>query len=109
VRTTPKRAEDLHTYTRREAKPAARSPRQLELRTLLRAHRADMSQHADAAEDIRRLASSGEPWGVTTTTAAAFLRAATHRDEASPATPSHDAVAYLHELLALPNCRLLDP
>lgn len=109
VRTTPKRAEDLHT--RKNAAMPARngSTYRVDLHTLLHAHRAELPEHADALANIQRVASSGAPWGVTTTTAAAFLRTATHNDVLSSPTPSIDAVNYLHELLALPNCRLLDP
>ncbi len=106
MRTTPKRAEDLH---RRPHIAVERAARRVDLHTLLQAHRAEQPEHAAAQADIQRLASSGNPWGVSTATAAAFLRTATHADVITPPTPTLDAVTYLHDLLALPNCRLLDP
>ena len=92
---------------RRAGRAKRKIPRQVDLQTLLQAHRPDMEGFAAANSDLDHLDATGERWDVPVNVATDFLRTVTHPDTLSPPTPSLDAVAFLHDLLERRNCRLL--
>ena len=88
---------------------AADAPIQIDLETLLNAHRDDQPGHADALHTIEALAASGKPWGVPLAVTTNFLKVATHPEVLTPPTTSEAAVAFVHKLLQRPGCDLIMP
>jgi len=76
---------------------------------LVRAHRRDLPQHAEALQRIISLAEGEEAWGIPVFCLGEFLRVVTHPQIFKPPSSIEEALAALEGLLESPTVRLLSP
>ena len=80
-----------------------------DVNVLVYAHRADAPEHATYREWLDDVAGGPEPFALSVLVAVGFLRVATNRRLQPEPSPMTAAMAFLDELSARPNCRVITP
>ena len=80
-----------------------------DINVLIYAHREDSPEHDRYAAWLLALANSPSPFALSSFTLAGFLRIVTNPRIFQPATPMDQALAFCRQLIARPNCAVLQP
>ena len=80
-----------------------------DVNVLIYAHREDAPEHARYASWLRTLTESQEPFALSETVLASFLRLVTNRRIFDPATPMKTAIAFCQRLTMRPRAVVVRP
>lgn len=80
-----------------------------DVNVLLYAHRREYPDHAQYADWLRSVVAADEPFALSELVASAFVRIVTNPRAFQPVTPRREALAFIDELRAQPNCIVVRP
>lgn len=80
-----------------------------DVNVLLYAHRREFPEHEAYAEWLRRAVTGDEPFAISESVCAAFIRIVTNPRAFAPATPRATAAAFVERLRARTNCVVVRP
>lgn len=76
---------------------------------LIYAHRADSPFHEQALNFFKKIVSSPAPFALSSFASGGFIRIVTNHRIFQDPTPLSQAISFVESLLALENCRLVEP